>query len=156
MDVVLFRHAAAVAADPSVDDAARALSPHGRRRFARLARGVRRVGLRFDRLLHSPALRAVQTAELLSELVDGETMVTPLLAASPERGVVDLLDGASIAVVGHSPYLEELAGLLLFGDNHAGASLDLKKAGWIWLRGEPEPGAMKLRAFVPPRIGRAL
>lgn len=157
MDLVLFRSALASPSRPDEDDAARALTSGGQRRCARVVRGIGRAGLRFDRLLHSPLLRGVQTADLLASRVDGESMVTPLLAAAPDASLLALLEGESVAVVGHSPFLEELAGLLLLEDARAGRALfDLRHSGWLWLRGQPALGGMSLRAHVPPRLGRAI
>ncbi len=56
-----------------------------------------------------------------------------------------------MVLVGHEPDLGELAGVLL-----GAPALALRKAGCAWLRGEPEPGGMVLRALLSPKIVLAL
>lgn len=168
MQLYLIRHA--VAADhpegPAPDrlpgtvdpaDAARPLTPRGARRFEDAVRGLSRVGVRFDRLLHSPLLRAVETAELLEPLLRGESVVTPHLAAAPAGPLLaELRSGEHVAVVGHQPWLGELLGLLVFGTREAGDGVTWKKGGVAWLEGAPEPGGMSLCALWPPKLLRAV
>ena len=132
----MIRHATAVERieDASeADDAARPLTDRGRRRFRRAVRGMRRLGLGVDRVLHSPWTRAVQTADLLGRLVDGDLAdarrATPHLAAPP-RGELfaDLVatGGDRVAVVGHEPWLGELVALLLTGSTQHGDVLPFR------------------------------
>ena len=46
------------------DDRQRPLTDAGRREHARVAEALRRMGVRFDRLLSSPLVRARETAEI--------------------------------------------------------------------------------------------
>ena len=69
--------------------------------------------------------------------------------------------GERVAVVGHEPWLSDLLGWLVFGvrmiDSEARTqTLDFGKGGLAWVGGKPEPGAMSLRAFLPPRALRRL
>ena len=172
MDLFLIRHAIALDASPSGSDEARPLSPKGRRRFAQSVDGLAHLGLSFDLLLHSPWLRALETAELLAGLVRGETRVTPGLAEPPGRPLLAELTGAGaapvdtkgrlaraprrVAAVGHEPWLSELAAWLVLEDPEAGRQLNLGKGGVLWLRGEPAPGEMKLHALLTPKLVRSL
>jgi phosphohistidine phosphatase len=156
MDLFVIRHAAAVPRSPDLDDAARPLTPRGRRRFAKAVRGLGRLRVDFDRLYHSPWLRAVETADALHPLVRGESVVLPALTGSPQAAFFDELDGDVVGVVGHEPWLGELIALALVGRSEEGARFALKKGGVAWLTGEPRPGAMSLRALLPPRALRAL
>ncbi len=167
MQLYLVRHAIA-AAHPdgptpdrlpaSIDpaDAARPLTPRGARRFADATRGLARLGVRFDRLYHSPLLRAVETAELLEDLLRGESLVTPLLAAPPGEPLLATLGGERVGVVGHQPWLGELLGLLVMGTREAGGGFTWKKGGVAWLEGTPAPAGMKLRGFWAPRALRTM
>lgn len=162
----MIRHATAVeriegASD--ADDAARPLTERGRRRFRRVVRGLRRLGLDVDRVVHSPWTRAAQTADLLGRLVDGglddARRVSPHLAAPPRAELFTDLAAAGgdrVAVVGHEPWLADLLALLLTGSTAHADSLPFKKGGAAWLEGNPTPGGMKLIAFLPPRILRAV
>jgi phosphohistidine phosphatase len=156
LDLWLVRHAPA---EDAADDDVRALSERGRKRFARAALGLDALALEFDQLWTSPLLRARQTAELLSEHARGEPRVVDALAAAPDGELLDALascPGTCLALVGHEPWLSQLAAWLVFGSREAGAGLAFKKGGLAWLSGTPRPGGMRLRAFLPPRVLRAL
>jgi len=147
MELFLIRHASA---EDGEDDDARALSEKGRQRFGQVVRGLDALGVRFDRVLHSPKLRAVQTAELLAPLIDGEVEVTALLAAAPSQRLLKQVAGEHVALVGHQPWLGELLGLLLAGDARHGAAFELKKGAVARLEGDCAPGAMRLLALLQP------
>lgn len=105
-------------------------------------------GLRIERVVHSPARCAMETAELLRPLLDGETEVSAELQGPPTDALLARLTGGSIAVVGHAPWLGELLGRL----TGAPAGLvDWRKGGLVWLTGAPEAGPMQIRAVVSPR-----
>lgn len=148
MDLFLFRHAAAVRlTDPETEsDAARALTPRGRRRFRRVVRALEKRRLRVHHLLHSPMLRAVQTADLLLPILRGETEVCAELGASPTPALLDRLVGERVGLVGHNPWLGELVGLLVGGPSNL---VEWRKGGLVWLSGDPAPGQMCVRAVVP-------
>jgi len=156
MELFVIRHAVAVPRGPGLEDAARPLTRRGRTRFERAVRGLDRLGVRFDRLYHSPWLRAVETADALDRLVDGEKVPTARLAQTPEKGLLDELEGDRVGLVGHEPWLGELVALLLLGKRDAGAKLALKKGGVAWLTGDPRPGGASLHACLTPKILRKL
>ena len=155
MDLFLIRHAAAVARSGDLEDALRPLTAEGKQKFAPVVEGMSRLGFRFDRLYHSPLLRAVETAELIMPLVKGESVATSLLAEEPGAGLLRELSGNRVALVGHQPWLGDLAAWLLYNDRHLGMAFDIKKGGVVWLNGDVAPGRMVLRAFLAPRILRA-
>lgn len=154
MELTLIRHAIAVDRSPARLDAARPLTDEGRARFHDEVRGLAALGFAFDRLLHSPMLRAVQTAELAARLVDGETIVTTLLAQPPMTELLAAFTGEHVAAVGHSPWLEQLAAWLVLGDAGLGARFVVKKGGVLCLSGIPQPGQMQLTALIAPRMLR--
>ncbi|WP_460170686.1 SixA phosphatase family protein [Thermus sp. FJN-A] len=145
---------------PDGSDEARPLSKEGRRRFRRAVRGLGRLGVRLDRLYHSPLLRAVETADLLVDLVGGERAATPLLAQPPDEALLALLEGPGegerVGLVGHEPWLSQLCAWLAVGNRKRASGFVLKKGGVAWLEGEARPGKMRLRALLPPRVLRAL
>ena len=158
MQLYVIRHAAAEAAKPGQDDASRDLTEAGERKFRAEVKGLRAIGWAFDRVLTSPWLRAKRTAELLKPISDEDPIETPLLTDSPSRELLAMLAEKAapcVAVVGHEPWLSELVQWLVLADPHRDA-LVLKKGGIAWLEGEPVPGAMKLRALIPPKLLRAL
>src|SRR6185295_20303575 len=109
MQLFLIRHAIAEDSRAGLRDEARALTPAGRARFAEEVKGLERLGLAFERLRHSPLRRALETAELLVPLVDGELEVDARRAGAPRAELIASLAGASLALVGHEPWLSELA-----------------------------------------------
>jgi phosphohistidine phosphatase len=155
-DLFLIRHAPADTSEPEGSGDARPLTPVGRKRFRRAVRGMDRLGIRFDRLYHSPLLRAAETAELCRSLLDGESVVAPGLAGSPDEALLQSIDGESVALVGHQPWLSELLAWLVFGSPDRAPKVVLKKGGVAWLRGDFAPGGMALHALFRPRSLRAV
>ncbi|OGB94581.1 MAG: hypothetical protein A2Z31_09875, partial [candidate division NC10 bacterium RBG_16_65_8] len=98
-------------------------------------RGITALGLSFDRVLTSPYLRALQTAELVADELGLKVQVerTPHLAPDGcPRALMDLIASQSSArsrvlVVGHEPYLSELISVLVAGDERT--AITMKKAG---------------------------
>jgi phosphohistidine phosphatase len=116
MRIYLVRHSEAVERLPSIPDVARYLSARGRVSFREMAHRFRDAGGLPTRIFTSPLVRAVQTAEILSETVryEGEIVLDPRLA--PGFGVAQMasvLDDCpterEIAFVGHEP---DLGGIL--------------------------------------------
>lgn len=137
MNLFLLRHGVAVERDKLCypDDSLRPLTADGRRKLRRIAAGMRLLELRFDIWLSSPYVRARQTAEIVAKAfharnkLEFEIDLTP--AGSARRLLRRLVDKRAMAenilLVGHEPYLGELAGFLLAG--RAGFPLMLKKGG---------------------------
>jgi phosphohistidine phosphatase len=155
MRLYLIRHAIAIEATPGQSDDARPLSSEGIEKFKGVVQGLKRLGVGLDRLYHSPKLRAVQTAELLVPLLDGETEVTPHLAGEPSLELLKTLQGSSVALVGHEPWISDLCAWLMTARREGGA-LPFKKGGVAYLEGTPKPGGMRLLGFWSPRLLRRL
>lgn len=175
MQLILLRHATAIERDAwSGDDDARPLTEEGLARFNRVVCGLQALELRFDLVLHSPWLRAAQTAALLAPVLDGPQRLTPDLAVSPTGSVIESLliqcgAHANVALVGHEPFLSELLAALIVAPppvRHsvvpAGAPAPRlgcrwKKGGLAWLEAEqPAVGGYELVAFLSPAVLRRL
>ena len=156
MQLFVIRHAAAIPRSRKIDDASRPLTDRGRRQWRQAVRGLRRLGVRFDRVYHSPSLRAVETANAVVDNMDCESVVTRRLAEPVAPALIRELKGKCLAVVGHQPWLGELVGLLVKGSRDSGTWLTLEKGAVAWLEGEPRPGRMVLRAVLSPKVLRAL
>jgi phosphohistidine phosphatase len=118
MDFYLVRHGDAVSA---VENADRPLSPAGREDVERLAQWARQRAVNPRLIYHSGILRAVQTAAILAEHLSpfsGVKEHSGLLPESDPAMAKAELDSApdSIMLVGHLPYMNRLAGLLIAGD----------------------------------------
>ena len=70
MHLFVIRHAIAEDAAPGQDDASRALTDQGERRLKQVVRGLRTLGISFERVLSSPWMRAMQTADMLGPICD--------------------------------------------------------------------------------------
>lgn len=138
MLLLLVRHAQAAPQDEALypDDSLRPLIPKGRRIHRRMSRELRRRKLVPTRIFSSPWKRAWQTARILlreTGLPKSARVACPALAEPPdltalaaEIGPFD--PGETIALVGHEPWMSELAARLLTGG--AGAlSVDFPKSG---------------------------
>ncbi len=155
MELAVIRHAVAEPHGPDLPDAERALTKEGRKKFRAAVDGMRALDLRFDRVLHSPLRRAVETADLLAPLIDGDTEVTDWLARPPGPELVGLLAGTErVALVGHEPWLSELVAMLVVGTGASSSRFILGKGSATLLEGIPTVGAMHLRALLPCRVLR--
>lgn len=161
MQLLLIRHADAGDRDPSLwpDDTLRPLTDKGRRRHRRVARRLRRRDLVPTLLLASPWLRAWQTAVITTELTRGAApLASPALAEAPDLARLAAAIGtpdpdAVVALVGHEPWLSQLAALLLTGEP-GGLVLDFPKSGVLGLEADQlAPAAATLRFFWRPRGG---
>jgi phosphohistidine phosphatase len=158
MQLFVIRHATAEDVSPGVDDAARELTDAGKTKLRQAVRGLRAFDVRFERILTSPWKRAAQTARQLAPIAAAAPIATDLLTQPPRPELLALIAerNETTAVVGHEPWLGELAAWLAFGDSRRGDALIIKKCGVVWLEGTAVPGGMQIRASIPPRLLRAL
>jgi len=160
MLILLVRHAQAAERDSALypDDSLRPLVGKGRRTQARVSRHLASCRLVPEEVFSSPWRRAWQTAAILvRETGIGKKRRTacPALAEEPRldrlaeavgpRGGDDI-----VALVGHEPWLGELAGLLLTGSGNR-PEIDFPKSGIIGIDA-PMIGsaAGTLRFFLTP------
>jgi phosphohistidine phosphatase len=158
MQLYVIRHAVAEDVGPGTEDAERELTCAGKTKLRQAVRGLRALDIRFERILTSPWKRAAQTARRLQSLAAGPPIATELLTQPPRAELLALIAerGETTAVVGHEPWLGELAAWLAFGDTRHGEALIIKKCGVLWLEGTAVPGGMQLRAAIPPKLLRAM
>lgn len=158
----LIRHARAAERGPDFpDDRLRPLTPKGHAQAAALAHALSRLKWRFDRLFSSPYTRAWQTAEALQ--LRGKGRIDPLeaLCADDYAELLARLEAAlapgdkRVALVGHEPFLGEVASLMLTGDPRT-ARVGFKKGGLLVLSGELSGGGMRLGSLLTPAVYRRL
>ena len=138
MNLYLIRHAIAEEENASGEDSQRELTDKGAKKMRLIAKGLRTLGIEFDRVLTSPYIRAQQTAEILADVfkmkksVSVSENLTPmgdpdlLLAEINENYTVN-----SLAIVGHEPYLSTLVSLLTA--DGAPVEMTFKKGGICYL-----------------------
>jgi phosphohistidine phosphatase len=160
MLLLLIRHADAGDRDPDrwPDDRDRPITDKGRKATRRMGRRLGKLGLAPTRVLASPWLRAAQTAAVLAEKLELSTPVVPCTQLATNPDLIRLTDAvgehgpdAIVALVGHSPWMEELAGRLLVG-SETKLRVDFPKSGVMGIDLERiAPGAGELRFFLRPR-----
>jgi len=152
MDLILWRHAEAHEAEAGESDLERALTPKGQKQARRMADWLTAQLPEGCKILVSPALRTVQTAEALKR----KFKVVQQLA--PGADAEDVLQAANwpnakepVLVVGHQPTLGQAAALLMSGQLQ---DWDLKKANAWWLvqRDPQDPYSLYLKAVMGPDL----
>jgi phosphohistidine phosphatase len=119
MDVYLMQHGEAA---PAEVDPARPLTEIGRRSVGAVAAHAASCGVHIDRIVHSGKLRAEQTAAILAgalgcDVVDQVEGLSPNAAVQEAAdALVDPAEAGSLAIVGHLPFLDRFAALLVAGD----------------------------------------
>jgi phosphohistidine phosphatase len=169
--LTLLRHAKSGWDAPAARDFDRPLNARGRKAARAMGREMRRLGLGFDRILASPAVRVTET---LTEVAQGyggavDTRFDESIYLAPVDTLLALVRAADDAdarllLVGHNPGMEQLALLLseagaLRGEiatkypTGALAEIGFDLAHWR----EVAPGEGRLTRFIRPReLGEGL
>jgi phosphohistidine phosphatase len=161
MLLLLNRHANAGDRDPAQwpDDRDRPLTDKGRKVQSDVSRWLRKRDLAPTLVLTSPWTRAAQTAAILVEVARVAQPPVPCEPLADDPDLVRLQDhtgdqpgNAIVAMVGHSPWMEELASILL-GGSASSLRIDFPKSGVMGIELDRlEPGAGELRWFVRPKM----
>jgi len=129
------RHGIADDQSPTGRDADRRLTPEGVAEMEAVGAGMRALGLRFDRILSSPKVRARHTAEIAAEalgLQDALALEAILGHGFSHLDLNSLLANepstARVLLVGHQPDLSLVIGALIGGGN-----VQMKKASLAFL-----------------------
>jgi phosphohistidine phosphatase len=116
-DVYLVRHAKA---EQGPDDFVRRLTKGGRDAADRVAQVLQSKGVQPERIEFSPLIRAAQTAEIIAKRTKGSLIEAPDL--QPGRDVETVRErltanrAGPLILVGHNPFMEQLAALLIAED----------------------------------------
>ena len=166
--LTLLRHAKSGWDDPALRDFERPLNKRGRRAARTIGREMRSLGLGFDAVIASPAVRVVET---IADVAEGYG--APIRPVYDERAylatpatLLELVratdDGADrLLLIGHNPGLESLALLLTCDEQGDGlrreleikyptatiAEIALEVDHW----GDVDAGAGRLSRFIRPR-----
>jgi phosphohistidine phosphatase len=144
--VSLLRHG--IAEDRARRDSDRTLTREGRREVARVARALAGMAPPVARIISSPYVRAVQTAEIAAAVTghEGAVAVDPALVpeADPD-GVRKLVakhaDAGHLLLVAHEPLLSGVGRLLLEAPGFVG----LARGELVMLEVETAPGQLSAR-----------
>jgi phosphohistidine phosphatase len=158
MHLYLIRHAHAEELEPSQLDANRKLTLKGHDQVKSLRRTLQSLEICFSTVITSPWRRARQTASAL-ESVSEHLEVSELLAVAPSQELLRLIqeksqNNASLALIGHQPWIGQLTSVLLCGDSSLEMAFEYKKCSLYALEYTPEH--TYLRFVLPPGVLRRL
>lgn len=154
MELYLMQHGVAAA---EAQDPARPLTDPGRAAVERVTARARAAGVHVDVCLHSGKLRAEQTAHVLAEGLRVPRVETraDLGPASPvpafAEWLVDQDADLSLAVVGHLPFLDRLASLLVSGEESAQV-IRFRNAGLVKLVPKDAPSGFAIDWVLVPDL----
>jgi phosphohistidine phosphatase len=153
MKLYLVRHGEAKSRG---EDPKRPLTEHGRKDVTKVAAFARRAGVEVAQIRHSGKLRAAETADILAEHLEPADGVVVMPALDPDEEVhamAALLEGEAepLMLVGHLPFLERLAALLIVGDASRTVVV-LPMAGMVCLDQLPTTRTWSVRWDVTPDL----
>jgi phosphohistidine phosphatase len=161
MLLLLNRHADAGQRDPAQwpDDRDRPLTDKGRKVQGEVSRWLRKRDLTPTLVLTSPWTRAAQTAAILVEVARVAQPPVPCEPLADDPDLIRLQEHvgeqpgqAIVAMVGHSPWMEEL-GAILLGGSSSSVRIDFPKSGVLGMELDRlEPGAGAIRFLVRPKL----
>jgi phosphohistidine phosphatase len=157
----LFRHGvAAPHGTPGLEDDDRPLTEKGERRVRQVARGLKKTGLKLEKIITSPLPRAAKSAEIVADvlniayLIEDDEILRPTTEAGAIRDWITTRGETRIMLVGHNPNLSELLALLTTGKTHP-TVVELRKGGVAALRDDPT-GSYQIDWITRPRLIRRL
>ncbi len=122
MQLYFIRHGLADRSAQERDDFDRRLTSEGRKKMEETARRLRYIGFRPDSLLSSPFVRALQTAEIVADVLGlrerlvVDDRVDPAFDTKRLRSILSEYSNAEgIALVGHEPSFSTVVGELIGG-----------------------------------------
>ena len=135
MELYLVQHGKAVAKDV---DPARPLTQEGRAEVERVAAFIEPLNLCVDCVWHSGKTRADQTAKILAAVIRADKDVIQREGLGPNDDVGELANeldalGLNVMIVGHLPFLNKLASVLITGSESANA-VAFKNGGVVSIR----------------------
>ena len=155
MALYLMQHGEATT---ETEDPARPLTETGRAVVGRVAARANAAGVRIDRCVHSGKLRAEQTADVLVGALGSERSIEPGDGLAPNDPVApvaewlrDAAEGSSIALVGHLPFLDRLASLLITDDENAQV-IQFRMGGLVKLVPKSEVPGFTVAWILAPEI----
>jgi len=153
MRLYLVQHGDAV---PKSEDPERPLSEQGRGDVARVAAFAQRAGIEVHQIRHSGKRRAEETAAILAEYLGPADGVVALPGLAPQDDVgrvAELLSRETrpLMFVGHRPFMDRLAGLLVAGAKGR-VVVQFQKGGIVCLERDPQSRVWSVLWAVTPDL----
>ena len=116
MRLYLIRHGISL---PEEKDPEKSLSQEGKEQTQKIAEFLKTKSVKVDAIWHSPKLRAIQTAQIISKSIfcpeiQERNDLNPLDSVEKFPEEIQSLN-KDLMIVGHLPFLQKLASLLLSG-----------------------------------------
>jgi len=149
MDLILWRHAQAEAGEP---DEGRELTQQGRKQAQRMGAWLDRTLPSGCKILSSPTSRTIQTVDALGRKYKIVPEIGPMARAADVINAVGWPDSKiPVMVVGHQPWLGEVASLLLTGEKQDW-TVKKSNAWWISHRLRDHGNEVFLKAVLSPEF----
>jgi phosphohistidine phosphatase len=144
MELYLVQHGEAKG---KAEDPQRSLTERGKDEVQRMAAFAARAGLQVSQVRHSGKRRAEETASILAERLspaEGVLAISGLAPMDDVRPIAQALkkETTPLMLVGHLPFMERLAGLLVTGDPDRSA-VRFRMGGIVCLEGVGDDWAVK-------------
>ena len=151
MDIILWRHAEAEDIRAGISDHERKLTAKGKKQAQKMADWLTPLLPQDTRIIASPAMRAVQTAEALKRKFEINEHISPSASLSDHLAAARWPTDGTVLLAGHQPMLGQLAALLMSGHPQA---WEIRKGAVWWLRSAPEGSHLHatLRAAMLPAL----
>lgn len=154
MNLLILRHADAEG--QATSDFERKLTDKGRRQSKQVGRFLAQLEITPERIVTSPLVRAVETAELVgkevlcNDVTEDERLACGMQPATGCELLFEYEEDATIMLVGHEPDLSTFVAYLSGMENAWG--IEMKKASSAYLEVE-KPGfaGSTLRWLIPPK-----
>tara|TARA_A100000164_G_C21752229_1_gene697556 strand:+ start:228 stop:683 length:456 start_codon:yes stop_codon:yes gene_type:complete len=149
MDLILWRHAQANVGEPDIK---RELDQYGMKQAAQMGEWLDRNLPRSCKILSGVSLRTIQTTEALGRKYKIIPEINPLTHPEDMLSIIKWpVEKSSVLVVGHQPWLGELAALILTGKKR---DWDIKKsnAWWISMNQNDHSRKLYLKAVLAPEF----
>lgn len=166
MKIIIIRHAIAedrlAFAKTCKDDNLRPLTEKGIRRIQQSRQGLKRVEPTADYIFSSTLVRAIQTADIISELYpDAARKAIPQLNPGSDPAKLSNLLGelpeqSTVLLIGHEPDLSELISWNTNGSHFNFLQLKRGAACLLQFKGTPKPASAEMIWLLPPRQLRSL
>lgn len=106
-----------------LSDSQRPLADEGKKETVLVAQALKKINVKPDLVVSSPLIRAKQTADILQEILGGQSQVTESLCPGCTAGEVykflkKFPDADEIFLVGHEPDMGQIAGNMLGANVH--------------------------------------
>jgi phosphohistidine phosphatase len=156
MKLCILRHAEAEPRGPGVAEAARQLTPNGKRELRTVLKQAREAGVDPEVILASPWTRAAETALAArdafgcEQVIETKALLPDVLPSHIWGEIRSLRPLKEILVVGHEPHLSRFAAFLL----EAPVAIDMKKAALLRIEVQDKEGPPRgvLKWMLTPRL----